>query len=240
MAPRLLDLFCGAGGAAMGYAHAGFEIIGVDAAPQPRYPFTFIKANALEFPLDGFDAIHASPPCKGYTKARIPGYQYPRTVDKVRDRLVTAGVPYVIENVPGAPLIDPVELCGSHFGLRAYWPGIGEVGLRRHRLFETSFPLPDPGPHDHRLRSIPVFGHSAGGNYPDYRGKGFAQACRDAMGIQWMKRDELSQAIPPAFTSYVGHYLMANHALTGGLPGNFTGDTMNYSQPSIHDWIDHG
>jgi DNA (cytosine-5)-methyltransferase 1 len=207
-APRLLDLFCGAGGAAAGYAAAGFDVTGVDASAQPRYPFRFIRANALDFPLDGYAVIHASPPCQAYSKTRlIRNRDYPDLIARIRQRILSQHCLYVIENVPQAPLLNPVILCGSHFGLTASWPGTGLVGLRRHRAFEVNFFLPDPGPHDHSYPSVPVFGHSAGGNYDQYRGKGFSQLTRKVMGIDWMKRQELSQAIPPAFTEYVGKYL---------------------------------
>ena len=112
---RLLDLFCGAGGAAMGYHRAGFEVVGIDIAPQPNYPFEFVQADAMEFPLDGFDAIHASPPCQAYT-ALATG-KHPRLIEPMRERLASSGVPWVIENVVGAPLRQPVLLCGSMFGL---------------------------------------------------------------------------------------------------------------------------
>src|SRR3990167_5832997 len=132
MAMRLLDLFCGAGGAAMGYHRAGFDVVGVDINPQPRYPFEFHQADALTFPLDGFDAIHASPPCQAYTAMRRlgknAGSNAPELVDPIRSRLVGSGVPWVMENVVGSPLLNPLMLCGSSFGL----------GVQRHRLFEGS------------------------------------------------------------------------------------------------------
>src|SRR5262245_32328515 len=140
MRPRLLDLFCGAGGAAVGYDRAGFQVVGVDIAPQPNYPFTFGEADALEYlkwivlPSLGarkFAAIHASPPCQRWsTKTRNPE-RHPDLIEPVRVLLESTGLPYVIENVPDAPLRDPVQLCGSSFGL----------GVQRHRSFETNFPL---------------------------------------------------------------------------------------------------
>src|SRR4030042_2837765 len=128
--PRLLDLFCGAGGAAMGYHRAGFEVVGVDIKPQPHYPFEFHQADALTFPLDEFDAYHASPPCQAFTKYKnlrkdLPS-RYPNLIPSTRRRLTDTDKPFVIENVEGSPLINPIVLCGSMFGL----------DVRRHRLFE--------------------------------------------------------------------------------------------------------
>jgi DNA (cytosine-5)-methyltransferase 1 len=210
--PRILDLCCGAGGAALGYYLAGFEVTGVDIAAQPRYPFTFVQADALTFPLDGFDAVHASPPCQAWTLAqRIRRNGHPDLITPVRARVIAAGLPYVIENVPGAPLRDPVTLCGAMFaGLAVY----------RHREFETSFPLTAPA---HPVHTAPLakmgrpprpgeFMHVVG-NF-----SGAARA-RQAMGIGWMTRDELREAIPPAYTRHVGHALaklLAGRASAGG------------------------
>jgi DNA (cytosine-5)-methyltransferase 1 len=139
MKPRILDLFCGAGGASAGYARAGFDVVGVDLNPQPRYPFEFHQADALTFPLDGFDAIHASPPCQAYSTMRRGLWkdrEHPDLIAPIRDRLIGADVPYVIENVEGARrlLVNPVLLCGTMFGL-----GTKEGNqLRRHRYFECS------------------------------------------------------------------------------------------------------
>lgn len=205
---RLLDLFCGAGGAAMGYHRAGFEVVGVDNVPQRHFPFEFHLADAMTFPLDGFDAIHASPPCKGFTVAYVRGQYgpgagrkrtYPDLLTPTRDRLLAAGVPFVIENVPGAPMRADVVLCGTMFGLK----------VRRHRLFETNWEIRStPPPCDHSYQVFSVFGHGAGNNKwgkrPD---AGTAAEWREAMGIDWMPRDVLSQAIPPAYTEWLGHQL---------------------------------
>ena len=217
--PRLLDLFCGAGGAAMGYARAGFEVVGVDIEPQPNYPFEFHEADALEvlryraFPHEEwgqFDAIHASPPCQAYStvsgRGRNPQREYPELIEPVRGLLKAAELPYVIENVIGAPLLDAVRLCGSSFGL----------DVRRHRLFECSFFVMVPGCNHAwqrpRFRSLDsrqktaatvvgVHGHT------NYAGE---LALRErAMGIDWMTATELTQAIPPAYTEHIGHFLMA-------------------------------
>jgi len=203
--PRLLDLFCGAGGAAMGYHRAGFDVTGVDIKAQPRYPFTFIQADAMTFPLDGFDVIHASPPCQDYSKALRPlvHRSYPRLIDPVRDRLAAAGVPWVVENVPGAPLpiqgtLDGAwgtELCGTMFGLLVW----------RHRLFETSFPVGSPRGCHHVGRPINPYRRDNDAYWGhDHSERPF----RAAMGVEWMRRDEGREAIPPAYTEYIGAQLM--------------------------------
>lgn len=163
--PVLLDLFCGAGGAAMGYHRAGFDVVGVDVRPQPRYPFRFVQADAVWFAslgLTHFTAIHASPPCQDYSKAmRHLSGTYPRLIDPVRELLAASGLPWVIENVLGAPLpaqddlfgAHGTELCGSMFGLQ-----MAGLQVRRHRLFESSFPMAPPCDCDH---SLPAFNLSA-------------------------------------------------------------------------------
>jgi DNA (cytosine-5)-methyltransferase 1 len=133
-------------------------------------------------------------------------------LEPVREALQATGLPYVIENVEGAPLIDAVTLCSSQFGLTCEWPGNGKVALRRHRLFESTFPVPDPGPHDHSLLSVPVYGHGPSGRKARLKGTGHAQAERDVMRIDWMTREEINEAIPPAYTEYVGQ-----HALLSGI-----------------------
>ena len=140
---RLLDLFCGAGGAAMGYHRAGFdEIVGVDIDPQPNYPFEFVQADAMTYPLEGFDVIHASPPCRAYSvmKSLNPDRKHVDLVASIRERLRASGAIYVIENVPGAPLETVAVLCGSMFGLHS-----SRGYLRRHRLFESNILLLAPG-----------------------------------------------------------------------------------------------
>jgi DNA (cytosine-5)-methyltransferase 1 len=211
--PRLLDLFCCAGGVAMGYSRAGFEIIGVDIAPQPRFQFTFIQADALALDigfLKSFDAIHASPPCQSYSdlaKRNGNADEWPRLVEPVREMLIKSGKPYVIENVEGAPLIDPIVLCGTMFnGLR----------VLRHRLFESNLALvaPPHGKHpichtfDKRKRQygktnemVDFVSVNGGGNCS-------VKAASDAMGIDWMTKNELNEAIPPAYTEYIGRQLM--------------------------------
>jgi DNA (cytosine-5)-methyltransferase 1 len=201
--PRLLDLFCGAGGAAMGYHRAGFEVIGVDINPQPHYPFEFYQADALEYPLNGFDIIHASPPCQPYSAMSRcrPGLasEYAALVIETRDALRASSLPYVIENVPGAPLIDPVELCGHMFGLALY----------RHRLFESNVPLSTP-PHPEHVTPASKAGHWRPGTIISVAGHVAPMTeARRAMGIDWTSRDELTEAIPPAYSEWIGRQLLA-------------------------------
>jgi len=200
--PRLLDLFCGAGGASMGYYRAGFEVEGVDIKPQPHYPFKFYQADALEFPLDGFDAYHASPPCQEYsrTKSLHQHLSYPDLLNNVRTRLISTSKPWVIENVVGAPFEHWIMLCGTMFGLRTY----------RHRRFETSFLMmqPEHPKHIERVLNrcydpnwVGFFCVTGGGNAP-------VAVMKQAIGIDWMTRKEFTQAIPPAYTEYIGLYLL--------------------------------
>jgi len=167
MKPRLLDLFCGAGGASMGYHRAGFDVVGVDINPQPHYPFKFHQGDALTWPLNGFDAIHASPPCQAHSTMRKGLWkdrEHPDLIDPIRQRLIRSGSVYVIENVEGARrlLIEPVKLCGTMFGL-----GTSEGSqLRRHRYFECSFGLVMTPPCNHNgYTPVPVYG---GGQSKDY------------------------------------------------------------------------
>ena len=203
--PVLLDLYCGAGGAAMGYHQAGWDVVGVDIKPQPRYPFAFIQADALSVPLGDAAAIHASPPCQAYS--RMHGSAGVDLVAETRARLVASGRPFVIENVEGAPLHAPIRLCGSMF----------DLDVQRHRLFEANWPLsehqwpcrhgiwsPRYRVHDHGRRYLaatpPVFGSGGGKS---------AEHWAAAMQIDWMTRAELSQAVPPAYTAFIGRQLLA-------------------------------
>jgi DNA (cytosine-5)-methyltransferase 1 len=223
--PRLLDIFCGAGGAAMGYHRAGFEVIGVDINPQPNYPFEFIQDDALAV-LRGLTpygwknvsevaAIHASPPCQAYSNAsQHHKDKHPALIEPVRELLQKTGLPYVIENVEGAPLNYPFRLCGSMFNLR----------VRRHRLFETNWDInhykfcshtwQDDNPifitYDHgkwvKTGVAPVYGSG---------GRKAVEYWPMAMGVGttwddcWMTRDELKEAIPPAYTEFIGKQLLA-------------------------------
>ncbi len=215
MKPRLLDLFCGAGGAGSGYTAAGFEVTGVDIAPQPRYPFAFAQANALEYLSahgSDFDVIHASPPCQAYSTVSGRSRhgtrgKYPDLVGPTRDLLTASGKVWVLENVPGSPMRNAIMLCGSSFGL----------DVRRHRHFECSILILSP-PCEHgkqrprfsnpdsRLkglsRVVGVYGHH---NYA-----GEIELRQRAMGIDWMNIKELTQAIPPAYTRFIGSRLLAH------------------------------
>jgi len=203
--PRLLDLFCGAGGAAIGYYRAGFDVVGVDIAPQPRYPFEFYQGDALEYCAahgQEFDAIHASPPCQRYSVAVIGKYKakHPDLLPAVRAALEETGKPWVIENVPGAPMRPDFKLCGCMFGLRR---------LKRERWFETSwngFDMREPCYHPEPV--ISVCGHDVMSHQRKFGRSVTLNERREAMGIDWMGRDELGEAIPPAYTEYIGRYLL--------------------------------
>ena len=209
--PLLLDLFCGAGGAAMGYHRAGFDVVGVDHKPQPNYPFRFIQAEwymvALEQYLE-FDVIHASPPCQAYsTTASLHDNEHPDLIEPTRDALRKTGLPYIIENVVGAPLLRQptfeieayrVSVCGSSFGL----------GVRRHRLFESNVPL-TPRVCAHHLQPEPIDVTGMGGPGGRHRKPKNLGHAREVMGIDWMSRAELSQAVPPAYTEFLGKQILA-------------------------------
>ena len=208
--PRVLDLFCGAGGASMGYAKAGYEVVGMDIKHGKRYPFEYIRRDVMTLrpeDLEGFDLIHASPPCQTYSVTQHLRVAQGKSTSKqdllaqVRSLLVVSEIPYVIENVKGAPLIDPVQLCGSAFGLK----------VRRHRLFESSMELRGTDCH-HKEQGKPV------GIYGSMRdeipGGGHTAKTMDqaheAMGIDWMIWGELVEAIPPAYTHYIGQQILSN------------------------------
>lgn len=192
----------------MGYHRAGFEVTGVDMNPQPRYPFKFIQGDALEYLAahgHEFDVIHASPPCQAYSVTKsIHKNEHPELVEPVRKLLIATGKPYIIENVEGAPLKNTVTLCGTMFGLKVY----------RHRLFECKpliqFP---PFECEHRYAMAP----SRGGYHTLEKyemitcvGHNFsAESGAKAMGIDWMTRDGMAQAIPPAYTEWIGHQMQS-------------------------------
>ncbi len=228
--PRLLDLFCGAGGAAVGYHRAGFDVVGVDIAPQQHYPFEFHQRDVMELLTSSAiydvglaawscDAIHASPPCQRYSDlAHRNGNadQHPDLIAPTRALLEATGLPYVIENVEGAPLVDPVTICGTALGLGVAIPFLGRYRLRRHRLFESNLRIQgSPCCCDDER---PVIDVSGGGptHAPRKDGKGgrtykgTADQARAAMGIDWMTKAELNEAIPPAYTELIGHQLIAH------------------------------
>lgn len=198
MKPRLLDLCCKAGGASVGYARAGWDVTGVDIEDQPSYPFRFFRADALTFPLEGYDAIHASPPCGNYGRTRhLDRCKHPLLIEEIRERLVDSGALYVIENVMGAPLRSPLRLYGGHFGLT----------VRRMRLFESNVLLLAPGPcYSSRGPVVPAYGHW-----------GSRDSYAAALGIDWMgTREELAAALPPVYCEFIGRQLLAalQHSLT--------------------------
>lgn len=199
---RALDLFCGAGGSSMGLYRAGFDVTGVDWNDQPRYPFKFRIANALAYPLDGFDFIWASPPCQQYSsmKSLHRHVNHPDLVGPVRARLEQAGVPWVIENVRNAPLLHAFMLCGLSFGLKTY----------RHRFFESTFMALGPShiPHDHKaIRERRIFsciGHPGGRSARDNLHFGNTGDWKMAMDIDWMTGEEMAEAIPPVYAEFIG------------------------------------
>jgi len=213
--PRLLDLFCHDGGAAMGYHRAGFDVVGIDIVDRPEYPFMFVMRDALEVPLQGFDAYHASPPCQAFTtmsnRHRGNGGKadsHVDLIDAIRQRLVGTGKPWVIENVPGArkELRNPVTLSGGMFGLR----------VDRPRLFESNVLLLAPEP-TRVVNPIGVYGKAPDGRRLSTRVDGSEQRAaasldeaREAMGMPWASWRGCAEAIPPAYTEHIGRQLLAH------------------------------
>ena len=204
---KLLDLFCGAGGAGMGYHQAGFDVVGVDIEPMRDYPFEFVLGDALEYLKSHgheFDFIHASPPCQAYSSMQHihkNSDEHPDLVAPTRELLMQIGKPYVIENVVGAPLRPDLMLCGSMFGLR----------IIRHRIFELSFDMPVLTPPCHHVNMYDPWHNKQ---------KRDANLFREAMGINWMRdagggkrKGTLALAIPPAYTKFIGEWWLANTAL---------------------------
>lgn len=215
--PRLLDLFCCAGGAGAGYHRAGFDVVGVDLEPQPRYPFQFVQGDALAYVAahgHEFDAIHASPPCQANLHGlgavnRTLGREYAHVdlIPETRALLRASGKPYVIENVVGAALLAPVRVCGSSFGLP----------IHRHRLFESNVLLLVPECEHDRLRERKYWtsarkkgAANRGFTVQVYGNGGEREQWGPALGIDWMTPDELTQAIPPAYTEHIGRQLLAH------------------------------
>jgi len=249
MSPRLLDLFCGAGGASQGYWNAGWWVYGVDLNPMPHYSFPFKQADAIEtlrtllaggdvsfshgtkqfgkrMKLADFDAIHASPPCQAYSVTKHSHtIEYPELIEPVRKLLIETGLPYIIENVVGAPLIEPVTICGSMFGLTAHDPATDlTLELRRHRLFESNVMISAPSGCHHVHQVGGVYGGGSSTRSKDRAdwpkgkpGRGgytpHASVRYELMGIDWMNRDELSESIPPAYTEHLGTQLLAGLGL---------------------------
>jgi len=216
----ILDLYCCAGGAVVGLSRAGFRVVGVDKKPQPHYPFEFHQADALEFPLEGYDAYWASPPCQHASRIALmnrrlrPGkYEYLNFIPQTRERLAATGKPYIIENVPGADLLNPIQLCGSWFGL----------DIRRHRLFESNVALfGTPCCHDwQKPRFYPLHRAKSGclssvvGVHGKVNYKGEAALRNSAMGIDWMTQAEFAQAIPPAYSEFLGCQLLIHLRMRG-------------------------
>lgn len=207
---KLLDLYCGAGGASMGYHQAGFEVTGIDINRQKRYPFRFIQMDALEVSpsfLAGFDVIHASPPCQKYSDLqKRTGLDYPDLIQPTRQILLNSGKPYVIENVDTAPLLNPVMLCGRMFP---------ELKVYRHRLFESNIEIEIP---IHPIHDKLVFTYDKRKyHYKKFDngmfiqvtggGNGTIQQKRAAMDIDWMIHKEINESIPPAYTKYIGEQI---------------------------------
>jgi len=231
---QALDLFCGAGGASMGLYQAGFEVLGADINPQPRYPFRFVQADALavlanlsrgsNFLGDDFDPdfIWASPPCQKYSSAtRHLANDKPKLIEPVRQALHWFGLPYCIENTPGAPLINPVTLCGLSFGLN----------VKRHRLFETNFPVtPMECVSGHPGDWFVIFGHEVRSRRHGHAAgrKNHLADGRKAMQIDWMTRGELSEAIPPAYSRYIAEQYLQHRSQSVAVPSTFTEHVLSY------------
>lgn len=243
MTYRILDLFCCAGGAAVGYARAGFKVYGVDKDPQPNYPYPLLVADAvgalrglvfgssLEFAdpktgetealhLEDFHAVHASPPCQSYSHTRVfHSRAHADLVEPTREALVESGLLYVIENVKGSPLLNPLRLCGTEFDMRAADVDGVELKLIRHRLFESNVPLVGNGGcrHDRSVVTATVYGEG-GGWTPEWRDNpdrmgGYiphTSVAQELLGIDWMSKRELSQSVPPAMTEHIGVQLVAH------------------------------
>jgi DNA (cytosine-5)-methyltransferase 1 len=208
----------------MGYYRAGFDVVGVDIKPQPHYPFEFWQADALDVlgaggiagrPVGNCDVVHASPPCQSYSKSvSIENRKkHPDLVAETRSLLKATGLPYIIENVPRAPLENPIQLCGSAFGLP----------IQRHRLFETNFPLMSPGcihgAYERKYppawnRTTPLRVLSISGGYQKRQlSEDFMEQHKAAMGIDWdISYNELSEAIPPVYTQFIGEQLLEHLA----------------------------
>lgn len=210
---KLLDLYCGGGGASRGYELAGFDVVGIDKYPQKKYVGEFIMADAIEYLLDNyhkFDAIHASPPCQKWSLAsmqhRINGKEYIDLIEPTRAALISAGKPYVIENVVGAPLIDPITLCGSMFMAA---DGTGILRTYRHRLFESNIPLL-AGPCEHKWPQAKMGRRARHGEFIQFVGHYTdANVVKSMLGLDHLSKKEISQCIPPQYTEFIGKQIMS-------------------------------
>lgn len=224
--PRILDMYCGDGGAAMGYHQAGFEVVGVDIRERHRFPFRYVQGSVLKLRpawiRKNFQAVHASPPCQAHTTLKsmhgeAGEYHHKDYLPETRELLEDLGLPYIIENVPGAPLIDPVQLCGSAFGLALRRHRLFEAGgglelegsgcehkwQNRHKVYNVASYRDGAGRRDHASGTIGVYGGGQG------LGEGEVTLWKVAMGIDWMGKEGLAQAIPPAYTRYLGKQVLA-------------------------------
>lgn len=228
--PRLLDLFCCEGGAATGYHQAGFVVTGIDIVRQKRYPFTQVVGDAVDL-VDkilkaarnrgwAFSAIHASPPCQRFSdlaKRNGNADEWPDLIQPIRERLIASGLPYVIENVEGAPLVNPTMLCGTMFD---------ELRVLRHRLFETNWPLTAPPHSKHPLVYTMDKRKAHYGKLNEWTspvqvtggGNCSKAAAADAMGMPWASKHGLNEAIPPAYTRWIGERLLVQIAAERSIP----------------------
>lgn len=203
---RLLDLYCCAGGASLGYEQSGFDVVGVDIDPQPKYRGEFIQSDAIEYLKSNwqyYDAVHASPPCQKYSKSsmqfRIAGKEYPDLIKPTRDAILETGLPYVIENVPDSPLINPIVLCGSMFNLRTY----------RHRLFESNFKIQAPCHPEHIAPNAKMGRRLKENEFVQYVGHfSGVKMVQEMTGLHWLGQYELAQSIPPQYTKFIGDQLL--------------------------------
>ena len=209
---KLLDLYCGGGGAGYGYEQAGFDVTGVDIEDQPRHRGNFVKADAVDFLIANyrdFDVIHASPPCQAYSMAsmqfRLAGKDYPDMIGLTRAALRLVGKPYVIENVPGSPLVSPIMLCGAMFGLRTY----------RHRLFESNLSLVAPCHPEHLHPNTKMGRPPKEGEFIQYVGHfSGVKLVQEMTGLHWLGQKELAQSIPPQYTHYLAGQILAHLGVT--------------------------
>jgi DNA (cytosine-5)-methyltransferase 1 len=212
--PRLLDLFCGQGGASHGYALAGFEVVGVDIKPQPRYPYEFHKADAMTYPLDGFHVVAGSPPCNDHSPlAHLHGKQgtawmLAATIERFR----ASGLPYVVENVAGAELPGELVLCGTEFGLQTRRDG-RLYALKRHRRFASNRFLMGAGGCTCAGRPVMGVYGNGGGQFAGRGIKARQGEGAELLGVDWMTVKGQAQAIPPAYTRFIGEQLLAQLAV---------------------------